>query len=97
MVWSNVGGLWRRSCGAVGTGVGGTLGGREMAAGAGRFGIVGTRVARLSRVTILSKAFFVSSPASRNGRFFGGFSNIATMSSTAWRRRSSVFTEGDGK
>jgi len=27
------GGLWRRSCGGVGTGVGGTLGGLEMAAG----------------------------------------------------------------
>jgi len=57
-VWTNGGGLWRRSCGAVGTGVGGTLRGREMAAGAGRFGIIGTRVARLSRVTIFSKLFF---------------------------------------
>jgi len=73
----------------------GTLRGREIAARAGRIGSLGTGVARLNRAAIFNNAFFVSSPASRYARFLGGLWRIATMSSAACRRRSSVFTEGN--
>ena len=72
-----------------------TLGGRT-AAGAGGEEIGGGAVARYKSCAILSRAFLVASPESRKGRVLGGFCRIATISSAAWRRRSSVFTDGNG-
>ena len=58
--------------------------------------ICGGFVTLFNRVAILRSAFFVSSPASRYGRGFGGFCRMATMSCAACQSSASVVISGTG-